>query len=469
MRSRCRLAAAFLTLATALGAAGLLTSPTSPRAASRTVAIKAPPATSAKPRNFWIATFAQRPDLRAAVHEPDWNRRGQLALTALRRAYRTATARPAVLRVLARRGITATPLWISNAVLFHAPKHIADRIALIDGVTEVVGGRELDLGAEVNAVPSHPQAAPAAVPTNLVEVGVPQARAAGVTGRGAVIGIVDTGVDARHPDLAYNFRSRGGWFDPTGRCPNAPCDDDGHGTAVAGLAVGKTTGVAPGAQWIAARGCTAEQCTLELVLQSLQFMLAPDAGRGIDPGLRPDFINNSWSIKEPSTSLGRAMTALHAAGILDVFAAGNSGPACRSVGFPASQPEVVAVGATDGTGQIARFSGRGPGPLGPEPSLVAPGLDVLTTAVGGGYTRVSGTSMAAPEVTGTYALVLETAPQERGSGALYSTVVASAGRRPADTCLTTGVPNSDYGFGTLNAGAAVAAARDLIGRAATKP
>ncbi len=351
------------------------------------------------------------------------------------------------------------------------PKSVADRIAAIDGVTEVVGGRELDLGAEtrIGAGSSGPQSTPTAVPTNLVEVGVPGARAAGVTGRGVVVGIVDTGVDVRHPDLAANFRKQGGWFDPTGRCPDAPCDDEGHGTAVAGLAVGRTTGVAPGAQWIAARGCTAAQCTLELVLRSLQFMLAPDSGRGADPDLRPDLVNNSWSIKEPSTSLGRAMTALHAAGILDVFAAGNTGPACRSVGFPASQPEVVAVGATDGTGRIAGFSARGPGPLGPEPSLVAPGLDVLTTARGGGYTRVSGTSMAAPEVTGTYALVLETAPNERGTAALHSTVVNSAAQRPADTCRTRGVPNSDYGHGTLNAAAAVAAARGLADTTAGKP
>ena len=156
------------------------------------------------------------------------------------------------------------------------------------------------------------------------------------------------------------------------------------------------------------------------------------------------------------------MTALHAAGILNVFAAGNTGPACRTVGFPASQPEVVAVGATDSGGRIARFSARGPGPLGPEPTLVAPGLDVLTTASGGGYTRVSGTSMAAPEVTGTYALVLEAAPEARGRDELQQTVITSAAARPADTCRTTGVPNSDYGFGTLDAAAAVAAARALL-------
>lgn len=457
MRSRCWLAAAFLALATALGAAGLMTTPTPERAGATTS-----PTGSTKPREFWVATFVERPDLRAAVREPGWNRRGHLTVVALRRAYRDASGRPALLRLLRTHRISATPLWVSNAVLFYAPKTLADRVARIDGVTEVVGGRELDLDAEVSAVASRPQAAPSAIPTNLVDSGVPGARAAGVTGRGAVIGIVDSGVDAQHPDLADNFRRTAGWFDPTGRCPNAPCDEGGHGTAVAGLAVGRTTGVAPGAKWIAARGCTAEQCTLELVLESLQFMLAPDAGRGPDPDLRPDIVNNSWSIQEPSTSLGRAMTALHAAGILNVFAAGNAGPECRTVGFPASQPEVVAVGATDGDGRIARFSARGPGPLGPEPTLVAPGLDVMTTAVGGGYTRVSGTSMAAPEVTGTYALALETAPWARGRAVLHETVITSASRRPATTCRTSGVPNSDYGYGSLNAAAAVAAARALV-------
>jgi subtilisin family serine protease len=456
VRSPCRLAAAFLALATALGAAGALSTPEVARADTPTARGGA-----GTGLDFWVATFVERPDLRSAVREPGWNRRGQLTVGALRRAYRTAAARPDVARLLRRRGIAVTPLWISNGVLFHASKDVADRVARVEGVTEVVGGRELELGAEVGAAAAGPQAAPRAVPTNLVAVGVPGARAAGATGRGAVVGIVDTGVDVRHPDLADAFRREGGWFDPTGRCPDLPCDEGGHGTAVAGLAVGATTGVAPGARWIAARGCTARECTLELVLQSLQYMLAPNAGRGADPDLRPDVVNNSWSIAKASTALGRAMTALHAAGVLNVFAAGNGGPACRSVGFPASQPEVVAVGAIDGDGHIARFSGRGPGPLGPEPALVAPGLDVLTTAAGGGYTRVSGTSMAAPEVTGTFALVLETAPQARGRAALTDTVVSSAAGRPAASCRTDGVPNSDYGSGTLNAAAAVAAARGL--------
>ncbi len=458
MRSRCRLAAAFLALATALGVAGVTTS----IAAARADAVGQPTASSTSGRDFWVASFVERPDLRAAVHSRNWNGRGRLTVATLQRAYQTAAARPAALRYLRSRRISVTPLWISNAVLFHASKAVADRVAQIEGVTEVVGGRELDLGAETVAAASSPQAAPTAVPANLVAAGVPGARAAGVTGRGTIVGIVDTGVDARHPDLRDNFRHQAGWFDPTGRCPDAPCDEGGHGTAVAGLAVGRTTGVAPGARWIAARGCTAAQCTLELVLRSLQFMLAPDAGHGPDPDLRPDVVNNSWSIKEPSTSLGRAMTALYAAGILNVFAAGNTGPECRSVGFPASQPEVVAVGAVDDDGLVARFSARGPGPLGPEPTLVAPGLDVLTTAVGGGYSRVSGTSMAAPEVTGTYALALEAAPGARGREELHQTVITSAEQRPARTCRTAGVPNSDYGYGTLNAAAAVATARALV-------
>jgi hypothetical protein len=70
--------------------------------------------------------------------------------------------------------------------------------------------------------------------------------------------------------------------------------------------------------------------------------------------------------------------------------------------------------------------------------------------------------MAAPEVTGTSALALETAPEARGGAALHETVITSASRRPASTCRTSGVPNSSYGYGSLNAAAAVAAARTLV-------
>ncbi|HZJ26526.1 MAG TPA: S8 family serine peptidase [Acidimicrobiia bacterium] len=412
---------------------------------------------------YWVATFVERADLRAALDETNWVRRGRLAVRALRRAYRTADARPRVRRLLRGHDAAATPLWIANAVLFRASKPIADEVARIVGVSEVVGGRDLDLEAELTTATARPVGTPTAAPANLLAAHVPDARVAGLTGAGVVIGIVDTGVDATHPDLATSYRAEGGWFDPSGRCPDDPCDGSGHGTAVAGVAVGERTGVAPGAHWIAARGCSDTRCTLASLLESLQFMLAPDAGHGDgpDPDLRPDVINNSWSIPEPSTALGRAMTSIYAAGILSVFAAGNTGPGCATVSYPASQPEVVAVGATDDAGIVARFSARGPGPLGPEPTLVAPGVDVVTTAISGGYASVSGTSMAAPEVSGTYALTIQAAPSHQGSNALHRSLITASGGRPESDCDTPGVPNSAYGYGLLDAVASVQAAEAL--------
>jgi subtilisin family serine protease len=414
----------------------------------------------------WIATFVERPDLRPALQARSWTRRGRRTVTALRHAYRRARARPRVVRRLRERGAEVTPLWIANAVLFRAARDVADEIAGIDGVTEVVGGRDLDLGAHYGPTTRGPivdgpnAGGPAAVPASLATVRVPEARADGFSGAGVTVGFVDTGVDARHPDLAAGHRAIAGWFDPTGRCPSGPCDRGGHGTTVAGVAVGARTGVAPGAQWIAARGCTRSSCTLTLVLPALQFMLAP-GDRRPDPDLRPEVVNSSWSIDEPSTALGRAMTALHAAGIVNVFAAGNAGPACATVGFPASQPEVVAVGATDDRGAVARFSARGPGPLGPEPALVAPGVSVVTTAAGGGYAISSGTSMAAPVVTGTYALAVQAAPRHRGSPSLHDAVITAASPRPRSACRSHGVPNSAYGHGVLDAAAAVRSAAAL--------
>jgi len=106
--------------------------------------------------------------------------------------------------------------------------------------------------------------------------------------------------------------------------------------------------------------------------------------------------NMSLGADEGSEPLHRAVQAALAKGMIIVAAAGNSG---GSVGFPGAYPESIAVGASDGSDHAAPFSSRGP-----EVDYIAPGVEILSTKLGGGYTTLSGTSMASPHISGLAAL-----------------------------------------------------------------
>ncbi len=231
------------------------------------------------------------------------------------------------------------------------------------------------------------------------------------TGVGSVVGSFDTGVDGTHPDLAPSYRGNDAisWFDPYGE-HESPFDGDGHGThttgtAVGGSAGGTNIGVAPGAQWIAVKGWDdSGVATVSAFHQIFQWFLAP----GGDPANAPDVVNMSWSFAEEGCLLDfqADVQALRAAGIFPSFAAGNSGPFPGSVSSPAAYPDSFATGATDIFDEVPYFSGRGPSPCGGivKPNLSAPG-DSITSSVPWGYDTFSGTSMAAPHVSGAVAVL----------------------------------------------------------------
>jgi hypothetical protein len=134
-------------------------------------------------------------------------------------------------------------------------------------------------------------------------------------------------------------------------------------------------------------------------------------------------------------------------GILPVFAAGNFGPGTSSGVSPANYPEAFAVGAVDNFGNLLSYSSRGPSACGETssiyPELVAPGDNITTTDLYGIYTPASGTSMSAPHVTGSLALLISAFPDisvESQSAALLNTAVD----------LGAGGPDNDYGYGMLD-------------------
>ncbi len=295
-----------------------------------------------------------------------------------------------------------------------------------------------------------------------------------IRGQGAVVGILDTGVDYTHPALVNSYRgSLGGgsfdhnynWFDFIDGLP-APVDPVGHGTWGAGIVSGddgggNQIGVAPGAQWIAVRACNTS-CTDADLLAGLDWMLAPTDLLGLnpDPAKAPAVMLAMWGGSGCDGFFQPSLAALRAAGILPVFPPGGSGPGCDSIGSPADLPEALSAGATDKDDNIAIFSARGPSCYAEiKPDLSAPGVEVRTSNIGGGYITLSGTSWSAAHAAGAAALVLSTDPY-LGPTDVEDILFATATCRQDLACGGDACPgaNNVYGHGRIDAYEAVRAA-----------
>ena len=256
-----------------------------------------------------------------------------------------------------------------------------------------------------------------AAENNLSFVQAPSLWNAGIYGQGIVVANMDSGVDLTHADLSNSWRGgTNSWFDPYGEHPTTPTDLSGHGTWTMGVMVGgdsggSTIGIAPQAQWIAVkifddRGAS----TATAIHQGFQWLLDPDGNP--ETADAPDVVNNSWTLGYPGCNLEFELdlASLRAAGIIPVFAAGNFGPTLGSSTSPANNPSALAVGAIDNNDAVISDSSRGPSSCGEAPTvfpeLVAPGSGIRTADLHGTYTNVSGTSLAAPHVSGGIALLL---------------------------------------------------------------
>lgn len=228
------------------------------------------------------------------------------------------------------------------------------------------------------------------LPWNLVAVQAPlvldKARGSGIK-----IAIVDSGIDLHHPGLPHTAEGYNA-LDPE----TSPEDDNGHGTHVAGIAAGNWqdgSGVAPEATIVPVKVLDSSGSgNLSDVVDGLNWCLS----RNIP------IVNMSLGSPRDTQTMRAAVAALWEAGLLAVAAAGNEGPRLGTVSFPARWPEVLAVAASTQDGRIAEFSSRGP-----QVDLAAPGQSILSTWPGGGTRTLSGTSMAAPHVSGGAALLME--------------------------------------------------------------
>lgn len=142
-------------------------------------------------------------------------------------------------------------------------------------------------------------------------------------------------------------------------------------------------GVAPGSRWITCRGCGALLCSNLDLLTCGHFMTCPTNTDGGAPNcfLAPNFVNNSWGGGQNNTFYNAIIAAWRNAGIIPIFAAGNSGPNCGTANSPGDQPGALSVASTMDTNHISNFSSVGPGPAGSQkPEIAAPGSAVISAS-----------------------------------------------------------------------------------------
>ena len=487
------------------------------------------PATKINPRVFagtgdqqrttFLVVLGEQADLSAAAAIPDRFARRRFVYETL---HGLAEGTQVSLRQqLERAGAGFRPHYLVNMIEVEGTSALAD---------------ELSRSAEVSAIePDFPSTAELAIgrraprpltsgtseiEPNIGKVRAPAMWALGFSGQGIVIGIADTGFAWQHPALKRQYRGWDGsavshdynWHDAVhdandifhtprilscGSNAPAPCDDIGHGTATASLAVGddgegNRVGVAPGARFIGCRNMDQGTGTPARYLECLEWLFAPTDSKNAHPrvDLGADIISNSWlcAFSEGCTDpeiLRKAVENVRAAGVPFLAAAGNDGFACGNIFFPpAIYDASITVGATDMSDLHPFFSSPGPvtvdGSWRLKPDLSAPGQDIRAAWLDS-YVVISGTSVATPEVAGGIALLWSALPVlagdvdgtetalENGAVPLTSPMVEAVYSPDERQRLCGGysglvVPNILFGWGRLDVEAAyVKYARSLNG------
>ncbi|MCS7477064.1 S8 family serine peptidase [Umezawaea endophytica] len=266
------------------------------------------------------------------------------------------------------------------------------------------------------------------------QIGAPVAWAAGLTGAGVTVGVVDTGVEGDHPDLVgREVAGRDFTREQDG------IDHYGHGTHVAATIASHRApyrGVAPDARLLDAKVCDGEgACPESAIIEGMRWAAEQGA----------DVVNISLGLTatedvDPVEAAVDALSASH--GTLFVVSAGNAGEGgSGTVLSPGTADSALTVGAVDRDDSLARFSSRGPRPPdgAVKPDLTAPGVEVVAARASTGalpgtpadqeHTSLSGTSMSSPHVAGAAALLAQQHPDWNGTR-LKAALTASARPNP---------------------------------------
>ncbi|MEU5753636.1 S8 family serine peptidase [Streptomyces sp. NPDC047829] len=271
----------------------------------------------------------------------------------------------------------------------------------------------------------------AAMAGSNAQIGTPEAWQAGLTGKGVTVAVLDSGVDAGHPDLAGRVAQSRSFI-----AGEEVADRHGHGTHVASTVGGSGAasdgaerGVAPGATLAVGKVLDDSGSGSESEIIAGMEWAARDVGA--------DIVSMSLGSTEASDGTDPMAEAVNTlsreTGALFVIAAGNTG-APSSIGSPGAADAALTVGAVDSADEAAYFTSAGPrhGDNALKPDLSAPGVDILAARSrlsegSGDYTSMSGTSMATPHVAGVAALLAEEHPD--WSGARLKDALMSSSKR----------------------------------------
>ena len=342
-------------------------------------------------------------------------------------------------------GVPTHDLWLINAVAVVAPKA---KLAAMDAKLKNTPGvlrveRDFEQNWLVAAPAALPPAARALPPALKAEAepapepqgqqvpwGIERVNAKGAwsvtRGAGAKVAVVDTGIDFDHSDLKV-----AGGFNAIDNAKSFK-DDNGHGTHVSGTIAAQNddkgvVGIAPEVSLYGVKVLNADGSgTFADVIAGIQWTVEH----------RMDVANFSLGASQGTDALKDAVKAASDGGVAIIAAAGNSGGA---VGYPAAYPECIAVAASDSSDKVASFSSRGP-----EVAIIAPGVAVYSTYMGGGYQKLSGTSMATPHVAGLAALAVASRGLH-GQAAIRQALVEAAQKLP-------NAPATEQGAGMVDAG-----------------
>lgn len=317
-------------------------------------------------------------------------------------------------------------LWLINGMILDLPVKDLNKLATQDTLDYVYADTVVRLIAPVEGrwlAPGQMREEPQFT-YGLQKIAIPEFRAAKpeALGQGIRVGVIDTGIDAKHPDLAGRVIA----FADLVSKKTEPYDDQGHGTHVSGTIAGGTAsgtaiGVAPQVKFITAKFLDANGSgSFSNAVLSMQWVVDPDGKPETDDGAM--LVSNSWGGSNPSAkddpkdnAMCKAVDSWVKLGVMPIFAAGNSGPSAKTVGLPGGCPNAFTIGATDSADKIASFSSRGPAVWKTgsfvKPDILAPGVKVKSSMPGNKYAELSGTSMATPHVAGVVALMYQLQPK----------------------------------------------------------